>query len=126
MLKDQNLHGRRLEAARSQSLAKTKNVHSLSLCPSRTAGSFSHFKQSTKDIQLDLVPPNQHQITMLQKQLAFVLNNQNREPTGQCMRQCTHLSKKSILVPYLSEQKAKFGLPESQKSIWQIDVWSVH
>ena len=27
---------------------------------------------------------------------------------------------------YLSEQKTKLGLPKSQKSIWQIDVWSIH
>jgi hypothetical protein len=31
-----------------------------------------------------------------------------------------------IIVPYFSAQKARLGLPESQKSIWQIDVWSVH
>lgn len=29
-----------------------------------------------------------------------------------------------IIVPYLSEQKT--NLPESQKSLWQIDTWSVH
>lgn len=32
----------------------------------------------------------------------------------------------NIIAPYFSEQKAKLGVPESQKSIWQIDVWSVH
>jgi hypothetical protein len=32
----------------------------------------------------------------------------------------------NIIAPYFSEQKAKLGLPETQKSIWQIDVWSVH
>lgn len=32
----------------------------------------------------------------------------------------------NIIAPYFSEQKAKLGLPEMQKSIWQIDVWSVH
>jgi hypothetical protein len=37
-----------------------------------------------------------------------------------------HSFVEKILVPYLSEQKAKLGLPKSQKSIWQIDVWSVH
>jgi hypothetical protein len=37
-----------------------------------------------------------------------------------------HFLVEKILVPYFSEQKAKLGLPESQKSIWQIDVWSVH
>jgi hypothetical protein len=37
-----------------------------------------------------------------------------------------HSFVEKILVPYLSEQKAKLGLPESQKSIWQIDIWSVH
>jgi hypothetical protein len=31
-----------------------------------------------------------------------------------------------IITPYFSEQKAKLGLPETQKAIWQIDVWSVH
>lgn len=31
-----------------------------------------------------------------------------------------------IIAPYFSEQKKKLGLPETQKSIWQIDVWSVH
>ena len=31
-----------------------------------------------------------------------------------------------MLVPYFSRQKMKLGLPESQKSLWQIDVWSVH
>jgi hypothetical protein len=32
----------------------------------------------------------------------------------------------NIIKPYLSKQKAKLGLPESQKSMWQIDIWSVH
>jgi hypothetical protein len=32
----------------------------------------------------------------------------------------------NILVPYFSRQKEKIGLPEEQKAIWQIDVWSVH
>jgi len=31
-----------------------------------------------------------------------------------------------IIAPYFSKQKAKLGLPKTQKSIWQIDVWSVH
>jgi hypothetical protein len=31
-----------------------------------------------------------------------------------------------IIAPYFSKQKAKLGLPKSQKSIWQIDIWSVH
>lgn len=31
-----------------------------------------------------------------------------------------------IIAPYFSEQKQKLGLPETQKAIWQIDVWSVH
>jgi hypothetical protein len=31
-----------------------------------------------------------------------------------------------IIVPYFSEQKQKLSLPETQKSIWQIDTWSVH
>jgi hypothetical protein len=32
----------------------------------------------------------------------------------------------TIIEPYFSEQKAKLGLPETQKAIWQIDAWSVH
>jgi hypothetical protein len=32
----------------------------------------------------------------------------------------------NIITPYFAKQKAKLGLPESQKAIWQIDVWSVH
>jgi hypothetical protein len=32
----------------------------------------------------------------------------------------------NIIAPYFAKQKAKLGLPESQKAIWQIDVWSVH
>jgi len=31
-----------------------------------------------------------------------------------------------VITPNFSEQKEKLGLPEMQKSIWQIDVWSVH
>ncbi|TFK83071.1 hypothetical protein K466DRAFT_499160 [Polyporus arcularius HHB13444] len=31
-----------------------------------------------------------------------------------------------IIAPYFDAQKAKLGLPPDQKSIWQIDVWSVH
>jgi hypothetical protein len=31
-----------------------------------------------------------------------------------------------IIAPYLAVEKAKLGLPDSQRSIWQIDVWSVH
>lgn len=31
-----------------------------------------------------------------------------------------------ILAPYLDTQKALIGLPQSQKSLWIIDVWSVH
>ena len=31
-----------------------------------------------------------------------------------------------ILAPYFTDMKAKLGLPKSQKSLWQIDVWSVH
>jgi len=31
-----------------------------------------------------------------------------------------------IIAPYFAAQKAKLGLPDSQKSTWQIDVWSVH
>lgn len=32
----------------------------------------------------------------------------------------------NIIAPYFKEQKCKLGLPDSQKCIWQIDVWSVH
>jgi hypothetical protein len=31
-----------------------------------------------------------------------------------------------ILMPYLSEQKRKLGLPPTQKSLWLIDAWAVH
>jgi hypothetical protein len=37
-----------------------------------------------------------------------------------------HTFVNEILVPYCSKQKIKLGLPESQKLIWQIDIWSVH
>jgi hypothetical protein len=30
-----------------------------------------------------------------------------------------------IIAPYFSK-KAKLGLPEDQKAIWKIDIWSVH
>ncbi|KAF8219543.1 hypothetical protein L208DRAFT_1549314, partial [Tricholoma matsutake] len=31
-----------------------------------------------------------------------------------------------ILAPYFEQRKVKFPLPPSQRSLWQIDVWSVH
>ena len=31
-----------------------------------------------------------------------------------------------ILAPYYDRRKADIGYPPSQKSLWQIDVWSVH
>ncbi|KAF4615755.1 hypothetical protein D9613_012424 [Agrocybe pediades] len=31
-----------------------------------------------------------------------------------------------ILAPYFERKKQELGLPASQKSLWQIDVWSVH
>ncbi|KIJ90508.1 hypothetical protein K443DRAFT_49010, partial [Laccaria amethystina LaAM-08-1] len=31
-----------------------------------------------------------------------------------------------ILVPYFNRRKAELRLPIEQKSLWQIDVWSVH
>lgn len=31
-----------------------------------------------------------------------------------------------ILAPYFEREKSKLGLPPSQKSLWTIDVWSVH
>jgi hypothetical protein len=33
---------------------------------------------------------------------------------------------KNIIAPYFDAQKEKLGLPESQKTIWQIDTWSIH
>jgi hypothetical protein len=33
---------------------------------------------------------------------------------------------KKILAPYFDKERAKLGLPHTQKSLWQIDVWSVH
>ena len=33
---------------------------------------------------------------------------------------------KNILAPYFDNERAKLGLPHTQKSLWQIDVWSVH
>jgi hypothetical protein len=32
----------------------------------------------------------------------------------------------NILAPYLANKKIELSLPPSQKSLWQIDVWSVH
>jgi hypothetical protein len=32
----------------------------------------------------------------------------------------------TILVPHLDKKKMELNLPPSQKSLWQIDVWSVH
>jgi hypothetical protein len=32
----------------------------------------------------------------------------------------------NILVPYFQRTKERLGLPEDQRSIWQIDCWSVH
>jgi len=31
-----------------------------------------------------------------------------------------------ILAPYFDKKKEELGLPQSQKSLWQIDVWLVH
>ncbi|KAI0691350.1 hypothetical protein C8T65DRAFT_531874, partial [Cerioporus squamosus] len=31
-----------------------------------------------------------------------------------------------IIAPYYASQKDRLGLPQKHKSIWQIDVWSVH
>ncbi|KIK77064.1 hypothetical protein PAXRUDRAFT_167970 [Paxillus rubicundulus Ve08.2h10] len=31
-----------------------------------------------------------------------------------------------IIAPYLDKTKHQLGLPSTQKSLWQIDVWSVH
>jgi hypothetical protein len=50
---------------------------------------------------------------MLQKQLAFVLNTQKREPTGQRMRQCTHLSKKSLCHTYQNKRQ-NWGYPRAR------------
>ena len=32
----------------------------------------------------------------------------------------------NVITPYFSEQKEKLGIAETQKSIWQIDIWSVN
>ena len=32
----------------------------------------------------------------------------------------------NILAPYFEHRKTEFGLPPEQKSLWQIDLWSVH
>ena len=32
----------------------------------------------------------------------------------------------NILAPYFTRRKVKLGLPIDQKSLWQIDVWSIH
>ena len=32
----------------------------------------------------------------------------------------------NILAPYFDNMKRKLGLPPQQRSLWQIDVWSVH
>lgn len=32
----------------------------------------------------------------------------------------------NLIAPYFEAEKRSLGLPQSQKSIWQIDVWSVH
>jgi hypothetical protein len=32
----------------------------------------------------------------------------------------------NIIAPYFDKKKRELGLPLTQKSIWQIDVWSVH
>ncbi len=31
-----------------------------------------------------------------------------------------------IIAPYFNRKKVELRLPESQKSLWQIDIWSVH
>jgi hypothetical protein len=32
----------------------------------------------------------------------------------------------NILTPYFEETRARLGHPSSQRSLWTIDVWSVH
>ncbi|KAG2055889.1 hypothetical protein BDR06DRAFT_981632 [Suillus hirtellus] len=32
----------------------------------------------------------------------------------------------NIIAPYFEQKKQELGLPQMQKTIWQIDVWSVH
>jgi len=32
----------------------------------------------------------------------------------------------NILAPYFNKKKLDLKLPPSQKSLWQIDAWSVH
>lgn len=36
-----------------------------------------------------------------------------------------HAFVNDILAPYFDERKVKLGLPIAQKSLWQIDIWSV-
>lgn len=52
------------------------------------------------------------------------------EPSGVKSYWSTHATMHSlvdtIIAPYFERQKTKLGLPQAQKSIWQIDVWSVH
>ncbi len=37
-----------------------------------------------------------------------------------------HLLVDNIIAPYFARMKSKLGLPDSQRSLWQIDAWSVH
>lgn len=38
----------------------------------------------------------------------------------------THSLVDEIIAPYFEQRKKELGLPQTQKSVWQIDVWSVH
>ncbi len=42
------------------------------------------------------------------------------------MQQTMHDFIDSILAPYYDQQKERLALPESQKSLWHINMWSVH
>jgi hypothetical protein len=48
--------------------------------------------------------------------------NQTYWSTQKTMRSLVN----NVIAPYFSKQKQKLRLPKTQKSIWQIDVWSVH
>jgi hypothetical protein len=50
----------------------------------------------------------------------------SKSKTYWSMQETMHLLFDNIIAPYFSKQKFKLGLPNSQKLIWQIDVWSVH
>jgi hypothetical protein len=52
--------------------------------------------------------------------------NSSKSDTYWSTQHMMHLLVDKIIAPYFAAQKAKLGLPDQQKMIWQIDVWSVH